>query len=338
MRRSFRKRARRIQRDEAFILDVVTILFTLPILLRYLSAELFLSLEWFSGNQVVRAGIGIVLVILAIIDFKRGLKRAGAFALIPVIVIIVELFWYVPLSANHMALSQEQSIRVMTLNTATEPLGNLANDIAADNIDVACLQEVYDLEVDEFLDRMKTLGYAGYYATLRDDAGMGTVLLSRLPVVRIDTITTSSWKERERRFLAAQINAYGQTVRVITVQLESTNRKQQLYGVIESWRLRLQQSRLLADAVRGSYHPLVIAGDLNSTPTNRSLKPLREVLKDSWQVAGAGLGGTWPVALPALRIDAILYRGFENAANTRVFRTAHSDHRAYRVDLLLPAK
>jgi endonuclease/exonuclease/phosphatase (EEP) superfamily protein YafD len=155
-------------------------------------------------------------------------------------------------------------------------------------------------------------------------------------MLAVDTITTSSWRERERRFLSAHLDVNGRSLRVITLQLESTNRSHQLWGVIQSWQLRLSQAELIASAVEGSRGAVIVAGDLNATPTSRSLRPIRGRLTDSWIEAGAGIGGTWHRRFPAFRIDAVLYDGFAGAANPARFPAGRSDHLAYRVDLILP--
>ena len=336
MQRSFRKRSRGIGRDEAFIFDVITILLIFPILLRYLPNEFLLSFEWLSGNQVARFGFAIALIIVSVIDRKRGRKRASMMAFIPVMIVIIEAFWYIPIVHFHQNVPSDRKMRIVTMNTATASRTGLVERIAADNADVFCLQEVYVEKLDKLFADAKARGYEGRFATLRDDAGMGTAIFSRFPILSTDTLTTSSWKEMERRFLAVLIDVNGQRVRVICVQLESTKRNEQLWGVIESWKLRMQQARLIQETVEGTYHPVVVAGDLNSTPTNRALRPLKTILTDSWRVAGVGLGATWPRNFPFLRIDAILYHGFIGAANTARFKAAYSDHLAYGVDLILP--
>ncbi len=336
MQRSFRRRSRRIGRDEAFIFDVITLMLIFPIILRYLPPDFLLNVEWLSGNQLIRFGLAIALIIVSVIDRKRGRTRASTMAIIPVLIVIIEAFWYLPIAHFNKPPADAQKLRVVTQNTATASLNGLVDRIAAENADVFCLQEVYVAHLDTLFKRAEQLGYEGRFAMLREDAGMGTAIFSRYPFLRTDTLVTSSWKEMKRQFIAAQIDVHGQRVRIISVQLESTKRNQQLWGVIESWKLRLQQARVLEDAVQGTYHPVIVAGDMNATPTNRALKPLRTNLTDSWRVAGIGLGGTWPRQFPVMRIDEVLYHGFAGAVNAARFKTPNSDHLAYRVDLILP--
>ncbi|MFH0882899.1 MAG: endonuclease/exonuclease/phosphatase family protein [bacterium] len=336
MQRSFRKRSRRIGRDEAFIFDVITLLLIFPIILRYLPIDFLLSFEWLSGNQLIRFALAIALVIVAVVDRKRGRQRASTMAIVPVLIVIIEAFWYLPIAHFNQTVPEERKLRIVTMNTATASLTGLVDRIATENADVFCLQEVYVEHLDKLFSQARERGYDGRFAMLRDDAGMGTAIFSRYPILSTDTLVTSSWKEMERQFIAVQIDVNGQRVRVISVQLESTKRNEQLWGVIESWKLRLQQARLIQEAVEGTFHPVIVAGDLNATPTNRALKPLKSILIDSWRVAGIGLGGTWPRQFPLLRLDAVLYHGFTGAVNAARFKAAFSDHLAYRVDLILP--
>jgi endonuclease/exonuclease/phosphatase family metal-dependent hydrolase len=336
MRRSFRKRSRRIYREEYFILDVLAILFAFMIFIRYFPSEWMLSMEWFSGNQVIRFLLGLTVLGLAVFNFTRRRIRPAIMLLLPFAVIVAELVYYVPFSAETGEVLPYRRVRVATFNAATEDPGEIAQQLAAEDVDVGCLQELYVEYVDEVREQAKSYGYESVFTTLRDDAGMGNLIMSRYPVLDVDTISTSSWRELQRRFLSVHLDVHGQTVRVITVQLESTNRKQQLWGVIESWRLRLTQAEMISTLMEGSRGLVVLAGDLNATPTNRALKPLRSSMTDSWQVAGAGLGGTWHRKRPVLRIDAILYKGMAGAMNTQRYGAGKSDHLVYQVDLILP--
>lgn len=334
--RSFLKRSRKIYREEAFILDVVGILLTLIVAVRYMPIGWLINFEWFSGNQVVRFTLAIGLIVLAVLNFRRSRRKIGTFLLLPVVVLIVEVAVYIPFSRETGEVLPYRKLRVVTFNSATSDPDDLINRVSSDGADVVCLQELYVRYLDEIEEQAAEAGYSSHFVTLRDDAGMGTMILTRYPTIAVDTITTSSWKEVQRRFLSVHIDVQGRIVRIITAQLESTNRKQQLWGVIESWRLRTIQANLIAETIEGSRGSVVLAGDMNASPTNRSLMPLREQLEDSWQVAGAGVGGTWPRFLPLLRIDYIFYKGISGAVNTARYPLGNSDHIAYRVDLILP--
>ena len=62
------------------------------------------------------------------------------------------------------------------------------------------------------------------------------------------------------------------------------------------WRERARQVRKLADFARQHEGPLILAGDLNATPTNDDYQTLTGPLTDAWAQAGRGFGHTFPGA------------------------------------------
>ena len=88
---------------------------------------------------------------------------------------------------------------------------------------------------------------------------------------------------------------------------------------IENYRARTAQIK--ADAI-------IIAGDFNVPARMQSLAPLRESLRDAWQVAGSGWGATVPEFLPLTRIDHVWVSESIEVVSVRVRRLAGSDHRA----------
>ena len=96
----------------------------------------------------------------------------------------------------------------------------------------------------------------------------------------------------------------------------------------------------LADEVRGTALPVVVAGDLNADRDHGAFRALlRTGLRDVADERGAGLQGTWPAGLPVLHLDHVLVRdgagGRVGAADVRTVRLPGTDHRAVVADLAL---
>lgn len=329
-----RRRKHHLARDEKFIVDVLVGITMFFVLVRYLPSGWLISLEWITGNQVARLGVALFAVVLAAIDFKRKRPIAAGIALVPAIVVLIEVILFIPFHKVEKPLSVQQRVRVLTFNSATKELPGVVDAMVADSVDIACMQEVYVAHLTPLLDSAKAHGYEGHFILLRDDAGMGTVVFSREPILSVDTLATSSWNEKVRRFTRVVTTVRGRQVKVVSLQLESMVRNKDLWGIIASWKLRLEQAQRVRDAMIGGTMPIIVAGDLNSTVTNRAVRDLLNSFHDSWRVAGFGLGGTWFRSLPLFRIDYILYNGFDGAANPRFKRLGRSDHLAYRIDLL----
>lgn len=77
---------------------------------------------------------------------------------------------------------------------------------------------------------------------------------------------------------------------------------------------------------------IVVIGDLNTASTDRVLAPLTDLLHDTQQAAGVGLGFTWPSGFPLTRPDHVLFRGL-HAASACVVKTPGSDHCAVTAGL-----
>jgi endonuclease/exonuclease/phosphatase family metal-dependent hydrolase len=97
------------------------------------------------------------------------------------------------------------------------------------------------------------------------------------------------------------------------------------------------QAQEIATVVRQSSAPTIVAGDLNSEPSDLPVRILRQDLLDSQEEGGRGRGDTVPEPDPQGRIDYVLHdRSFAVVpGSTRVLPSASSDHRAVVTDLAL---
>ena len=87
---------------------------------------------------------------------------------------------------------------------------------------------------------------------------------------------------------------------------------------------------MLAREIERTNHPVILGGDLNSTPLYRSSRPLRDLLNDAWTEAGWGFGYTYHATVPFARIDHVLHRGFRTLS-AEVVEVSNSDHRGLHV-------
>ena len=72
---------------------------------------------------------------------------------------------------------------------------------------------------------------------------------------------------------------------------------------------------------------VIVAGDFNSTSTDRYFADLNDSLTDTRRATGGGFGFTWPSQFPVARLDHIMVRGMEPVSDT-VLPRGTSDHRA----------
>ncbi len=334
-RRRHRRKKSKASREESFILDVLAIILIAFISTRYTFSG-SLTLEWFMGNQVIRFAIAFVSLILVAINLSKRRSRAFFIPLVPIIIIIAEISYYVPMQADETHINANERIRVLTFNSATLPINDVIEKMVADSVDIACLQEIRIGDSNQLIEESKSHGYDGIYTLLRDDAGMGTVILSKTEILTYDTIKTSSWGDKIRRFSTITTNVHGRDISIVSLQLESFDRNSDIWGLKRSWELRSEQAHRISDIILDTEIPMILAGDLNSTCTNRSISPLLRKMRDTWRESGRGLGGTWHRKWALFRIDYVLTKGFIDESSPKIIRMGESDHLAYQVDLKLP--
>lgn len=86
----------------------------------------------------------------------------------------------------------------------------------------------------------------------------------------------------------------------------------------------------LAQSVRESQNPIIVAGDFNTTTWSRHLLPLREV------ASRADTGGTFPVSSPLrIPIDHVFYRGLRSPQTERYVDSFGTDHVPFVTTLCL---
>ena len=130
----------------------------------------------------------------------------------------------------------------------------------------------------------------------------------------------------------------GQPVRVVNVHAWSYTGLDRA-SVEQSFQWRREQVASILNMVEGQPEPLIILGDLNSTPMHEMYQTLDRHLVDAFREAGWGLGHTypatrthfWSIPLPArlVRIDHIFHSEDWRAEAARVREwDGASDHRA----------
>jgi len=113
-----------------------------------------------------------------------------------------------------------------------------------------------------------------------------------------------------------------------------TNGSEEESGVIR----RLQAERIvsLLAGDLDSHGRVVLAGDLNETPSGSAVGVFLTAFEDAWPDGGSGEGFTIPSDEPTVRFDYILNgTGIGPAVHAEVPATTASDHRPVVADLIL---
>lgn len=197
---------------------------------------------------------------------------------------------------------------------------------------IGCEPDVVALqEVDQKVNRSKRTpqveqlaertGLTGRFVKQLDyDGGeYGQAILSKFPILSLETYTLPGQPERETRIVGvALLDVAGRQVQFATTHLHH-NRAD----------FRLAQAKRLNEILGVHNVPAILAGDLNATPESEPISVFRE----SWEVVEANRGKpllSYPAAEPTKQIDYVLVRP-RMAWNLRECRVLDepvvSDHR-----------
>ena len=227
--------------------------------------------------------------------------------------------------------------------TRSACLDSVASYIMSGDMDIICLQEFYvpyPETVKQEIER-HFHGYEPVYYMYSSEMGMyGNVILSRLPVmgkgavefdessnlaIYADILTS----EGIRRIYNCHLESYSLSFTALVKSLrrdyhsaiQETGRKMRA----SITRRPAQVARVLEDIARSPV-PSMVCGDLNDSPVSYTYYHLQRGRRDSFRDAGRGMGASYSILWPLLRIDYIFYPGDMRASEHRTVRKHWSDH------------
>lgn len=220
----------------------------------------------------------------------------------------------------------------------------IAEVIGGECPDVVALQELdVRLERSGLVDQAHTIAgelkmHCHFHPTLRVESGQyGNAVLSRYPLRQVRAAELPTFPTRKplekRGALAVETVVDGTGVRIINTHL-GLNRKERL----------AQAGELLGTGWLDSADmspPLVLCGDLNSTPLSAVYRSMARAMVDAQKgVPGSRPRATWPAWLPLARIDYVLVSPDVVVEDFHTVRTdlarKASDHLPLVVRLCIP--
>jgi vancomycin resistance protein VanJ len=218
--------------------------------------------------------------------------RAAWPALLAVTLLFMSLFSgeiTPPPSVAH-AGADTPTLTVMTYNVlfSTDDAAPIAATIAQARPDLIAFQELSYLRAQELA---QMLGERYPYRTpiIADRCYVQVAIWSRYPILEIEDVDPDVLC----RLRSVVIDFDGQPIRVIGVHAwpyTGIDRE----SVESSFRWRHEQLDLIFDMVEEQPEPLVLLGDLNSTPMSEVYETLSTRYTDAFTEAGWGLGHTFP--------------------------------------------
>jgi endonuclease/exonuclease/phosphatase family metal-dependent hydrolase len=217
-------------------------------------------------------------------------------------------------------------------------LARIAAEIRAAHPDLVSLNEVDS--GTQRSDRIDEAAYLGHATGMRsvygpnlfgyDGGRFGNAILSRFPVASSHNTRLPRRPHTEPRgVLEATVKVGHRAVSFYSVHLSQGH----LRGAAD----RAREAEAVARVIHTSRNPTVVAGDLNSRPTDLPVRILRQYLLDAQQQGGTGSGLTVPAGDPVNRIDYILYDNHFGVVpgTTQVLPSGSSDHRSVWTELVL---
>ena len=218
-------------------------------------------------------------------------------------------------------------------------LSRIADVVDDSGADVVALQEVdrFRREQSAFEDQPGRLAqrlgmHLAYAANLDDEpphpgaprAQYGTALLSRLPLESSTNTLLPCFEGSEQRgLLESTVVVDGQPLRVLGTHLQWDSETE-----------RTRQAEAIVAALDD--RPVVLLGDLNTTPGSPAYRCLAARLEDAWTLVGEGEGHTFDAEPPPRRIDYVWVGGGVRAVTAQVLPSVASDHSALRVEVSVP--
>jgi endonuclease/exonuclease/phosphatase family metal-dependent hydrolase len=250
------------------------------------------------------------------------------------------------------------TVRVMTLNLGGAP-GTRRRAIRylrqRRNVDILFLQEVRGgpgfrdrSELEAALGR-RFPGRAWFKGAPENQFRLGLGIMSRFPLREIRTLQLPSGKTRTGRCrqaaaLTAKAWVRGRQVRLVTAHLcppaipweDAWGRPVGLsFGTVADWLASLReyeyarrsQIRFLRALAEGGVEPLILAGDLNTTPASLDILELSGPLKNAYTARGMGFGFTYSLWSLGARLDHVFFSDGIAARSASIADVDISDHK-----------
>lgn len=262
-------------------------------------------------------------------------------------------------SGSHPAAD---SLTILTFNTHSmgqarkTPDNNVIRFLRQTDADILCLQEVdvyksdRHLTLSELKSALDRYPYTYFdFKVYNSRHQFGNAVFSKYPLINKHTIRYPS---RANISSCCDILFGQDTIRLFTNHLESYRfTESELDSVVahpfqadtvirrkamSASRSRFRQARIVADSVDASPYPVILVGDLNSTPVSPAYLLLRCRLRDAFlRCSSLRLGSTFRKGRFGIRIDYILHSEQLHPTDCHTVSTTASDHLPLRAAFIL---
>ncbi|MGN0201642.1 MAG: endonuclease/exonuclease/phosphatase family protein [Candidatus Cryptobacteroides sp.] len=336
---------------------VVMLVFALLLLLSYISLAINPAKAWYM------TALGLLYVPLVLVNLLllfSGIRRMSKSFLIPLIALLPSLVFighYVQFESGAVE-PEGTTVKLVSYNVGRyiqgrrpEFKGKGGREVCIDSVtaflrktdaDIICLQEVSlsgEYNVATYLKQKFPDYNSCYYMFVTDKGTWGNITLSRFPITgkgRMD------FDQSSNQAVFCDIKAGERSIRVYNCHLESYNIS--LAGLLKrsgkdlapvkdaerkmkrSILVRPAQVEQIAADIEECPADVIVTGDFNDNPMSYTYSRLMKGEQDTFVEAGKGLGATYSLLWPLIRIDYILIPDHYGAVSHHTPRSKCSDH------------
>jgi endonuclease/exonuclease/phosphatase (EEP) superfamily protein YafD len=307
--------ARRLPAAIGWTLASVLVAVALVRLWRPSSVPILIGVQGVAGWALLPA---YPLAVIALVRRRRALGGiASVLSALQLVLVLTSVGW----NGSHPLPAGDIPVRIVSANVLLDnpDIRQLGDDLAAEGADVVVVQEVTD-EVLAELQRSALWADYPYRATAPQPRFQGAATFSKLPITHSETIQVAG-----HPMLLTDLQTAAGPLRLVNVHTVAP-----LTGPdARDW---ADQFSALAELVRETPSPTVLAGDFNATLDHAPLAALASGdLRDAFTVAGSGVGATWPrwdgLVPPLMRLDHVLVSAGIDVASVTERTSRGSDHR-----------
>ncbi|CAN5218789.1 endonuclease/exonuclease/phosphatase family protein [soil metagenome] len=264
-----------------------------------------------------------------------------------------------------------KEISIMTWNVKNFDLYSWTNNhqtkqkmlelIRSEDPDILLLQEFYTDDTKNF-NTLKELQKSYPYVHFRKSVTLyktkywGLATFSKYPIMEEHAIRFSNSKHNMAIISEIEVNGtrfnvfnlHMQSIQFDGEDLEQMERvteegnastfplRRVLGKLKRGYEKRGHQADTLAQYISASKLPSIVCGDFNDSPNSYTYLTLRKGLQDAFRKDGRGIGNTYNVPFPSLRIDFILPHQSFPVIDYKVLREDLSDHYAVKAVIAVP--
>ena len=304
----------------------------------------------------------VPLMTLNLLLFIWALKRRSRSFVIPLLALLPSFFFigrYLQFNSDEAERfsAPDRTIKVITWNVGrfamqdeaagikgrAECMDSVFRFIREQDADIICLQEFHMTDaarVRDFLQK-KFKGYnAEYYLFTEPGGSSGNVTLSRFPVkgkgkIKFDESANlaiyTDYQVHDRRFRMYNCHFESYNISITglvraVAQRDSVVMSETGTKVKRSITRRPKQVDKVFEDIENCPVESFVCGDFNDNPMSYTYYRMTRDRKDAFVEAGDGMGATYSLMWPMLRIDYVLYPDHYHAVSHEIPRLPYSDH------------